>query len=281
MKNNPSLWFILLAVSLSSCQSPFFAPPIPTVTPTQVFPTLVVPTPDCGSPTLVVGSSTLQIQNLTPAQDGSWSVPADTDGIAYWVERTDTHLIFVLSPMPQNLAVMSSTTVGTTAKVTLSNCNSTTYSLSAAQAGPLDIPAMSDQSTEGITIFFQTDASGAGFVYRGELTEQQINTINTPAASDIQAEISLLGTTTSADGTTIKISISIQNFGTTPITLSAADVSLLNEDSTPLVIVSSEPPLPKEIDSGATETISLTFPRPASPITTLKILSAEYDIEGY
>ena len=281
MKKTLAIWFILLAIALSACQSPLFATPVATATQTQVIPTLFVPTPDCGSPTLVLGSSTLQLQNLAPAQDGSWTVPADTSDIAYWVQGTDTHPVFVLSPTPQNLVIMSSTSIGTTAKVTLSNCNSATYSLSAAQAGVLDIPALSGQSTEGITIFFQTDASGAGFVYTGELTEQQINTINTPAASDIQAEISLLGTTASADGTTITISVSIQNFGTTPITLSSGDVSLLNQDSTPLMMVSSEPALPKEIGSGATEALSLTFPRPVSPIATLKIFSAEYDIEGY
>lgn len=281
MKKTPTIWLILLIIVLSACQSPLFANPAPTATQTQVIPTLFVPTPDCGSPTLVLGSSTLQIQNLAPAQDGSGTIPVDTSGIAYWVQGTSTNLVFVLPPTPQNLVVMSSISVGNTAKVTLSNCNSTTYSLSAAQAGVLDVPALSDQSTEGITIFFQTDVSGAGFVYKGELTEQQINTINTPAASEVQAEISLLGTTASADGTTIKVDLSIQNFGTAAITLSASDVSLLNEDSTPLVMVSSEPALPKEISSGAIEAISLTFPRPVSPSATLKVFSAEYDIEGY
>jgi hypothetical protein len=251
-------------------------------TPTQPFPTLFVPTPDCGLPTLLLGTSSFQIQNLTPAQDGSWIVPAHTSSIAYWVQGTDTNPVFVISPTPQNLTVMSTTSVGTTAKVTWKNCNSSTYNLSAPQAGSLDIPALlSDQSMEGVTVFFETDPSGAGFVYTGELTEQQISTINTPAPSDVQAEISLLETTISQDGASIQISISINNYGTSPITLSTNDVSVVQADSTPLTMISSKPALPKQIEAGKTETINLTFPKPNSPTATLKVFTVEYDIEGY
>jgi hypothetical protein len=90
-----------------------------------------------------------------------------------------------------------------------------------------------------------------------------------------------LETTTSADGTTIKVSVSIQNYGAAAFTLSTSDVSLTQQDGTSLNMVSSEPPLPKEIAPGATETIYFTFPRPASPTATLKIFTVEYDIEGY
>src|SRR5215211_7629100 len=36
-----------------------------------IAPTLLIPTVDCGSPTLALGSSTFQIQNVAPAADGS------------------------------------------------------------------------------------------------------------------------------------------------------------------------------------------------------------------
>lgn len=255
--------------------------PVTQTIPTVPVPTLFIPTPDCGSPTLVLGTASFQIQNLTPAADGSFTVPSDTSGIAYWVEGTDTNSVFVISPTPQNATVMSTVSVGSTAKVTWENCNSSTYNLGPAQAAMLDIPAFSDQSSEAITIFFQTDVSGAGFVYKGELTEQQLNTINTLAPSDIQVEISLLETTASQDGTSLRIGVSIQNFGTSPITLSANDVALLQADSTPLAMTVSEPALPKEIAAGVTETIYFTFQRPATPTVTLKVLTVEYDIEGY
>jgi hypothetical protein len=252
-------------------------------TPTQVFPTLFVPTPDCGSPTLVIGSTTFQIQPLALAPDGVLTVPPDNSAVAYWVNGTNKNYVFVFSPTQDNISFMSTVTAGITAKATWKNCNSTTYTLSASQPGAFSSAALPDQSVDGITVFFPSDASGAGSVFTGELTEEQISTFNTPAVgtSDIQAEISLLETTTSADGTTIKVSVSIQNYGAAAFTLSTSDVSLTQQDGTSLNMVSSEPPLPKEIAPGATETIYFTFPRPASPTATLKIFTVEYDIEGY
>jgi len=258
-------------------------PSLAPATQTPPIPTIFVPTADCGSPTLVIGSTTFQIQPLAPAPDGVLTVPPDTSGIAYWVNGTNKNYVFVFSPTQENISFMSTVTAGITAKATWKNCNSTTYTLSASQPGIFSSAALPDQSVDGITIFFPTDVSGSGSVFTGELTEEQISTFNTPVigASEVQAEISLLETTVSAEGTTIRVSISIQNYGTTPFILSASDVSLTQPDSTVLSMVSSEPPLPKEIAAGATEPISITFPCPTSPTATLKIFTAEYDIEGY
>ena len=252
-------------------------------TETPVIPTMFIPTPDCGSPTLVLGTATFQIQNIAPAPDGSLAVPSDTSGIAYWLEGTNTNYVFVLSPTPENLGIMSTITVGSTAKATWQNCNSTTYGLSAPQEGSLNVSTSPDQSVNGITVFFETDVSGAGFVFTGDLTEEQFITFSTPVSgvSEIQANIALLETTASPDGTTIKIGISIQNYGVSAFTLVASDISLMQPDGTPLAMASSGPPLPKEIGAGATETIYFTFPRPSSPTAILKILDIEYDIEGY
>ena len=245
--------------------------------------TPIIPTPDCGSPTLVLGTETFQIQNITSAAVGSLTVPSDTSGIAWWVEGTNTNYVFVLSPTPDNLALMSTITVGSTAKATWQNCNSTTYNLSAPQQGLLNASTSPDQSVAGITVFFQTDVSGAGFVFTGELTEQQFTIGETAAPSEleVQANIALLEVTSSSDGTSIRIGVSISNYGQSAFTFSASDVSLLQQDSTPIVMTGSEPPLPKEIAAGMTETFYLTFPHPASPTATLKMFSIEYDIEGY
>jgi hypothetical protein len=251
-------------------------------TQTPVIPTMFFPTPDCGSPTLVLGSNTFKIETIKPAPDGSLAVPSDTSGIAYWVEGTDTNYMFVLSPTPENLALMQTVTVGSTAKATWSNCSSITYSLSAPQQGSLDISASSDQLTAGITIFFETDSSGAGLMVNGELTEEEITTFNTPPSgpSEIQAEIGLLETV-SEDRDTISISVSILNYGEAAFTLSESNVSLMQPDGTPLELVGSRPRLPEELKPGETETIEFTFPRPSSQTATLKIFTVEYDIEGY
>jgi len=250
---------------------------------TPPIPTIIVPTPDCGSPSLVLGTTTFQIQTITPGPDGSLTAPPDTSGIAYWVDGTDKNYVFVFSPTQENISFTSTITARSTAKATWKNCNSTTYTLSAPQPGPFNGSALPDQSADGITVFFPSDASGAGSVFTGELTEEQISTFNTPAvgASDVQAEISLLETTASTDKTTIRIGVSIQNYGGTAFTLSTSDVSLAQQDGTSLNMVSSEPALPKEIAPGTTETVYFTFPRPTSPAATLKILTVEYDIEGY
>lgn len=256
----------------------------PTLPPTSVIPTLFVPTPDCGPPTLVLGSTTYQIQNLAPAPDGSLTVPSDTPGVVYWVEGTNDNYVFVLSPTPENISLASTLTAGNTAKATWSNCNSTTYNLYSYQPGFLDVTTLSDQSVAGITIFLQIDSTGNGFILGGEpIIEEQFFSVNTPGSSekDIQANIALLETTTAPDGTTIQIGISVNNYGDSAFTLATTDVLLLQQDAIPLVMISSEPQLPKEIAAKSTETFYFTFPRPTSPSATFKILSIEYDIEEY
>ena len=272
---------LLFASSLSGCQllQNGFQPPVLTETP--FIPTLFVPTPDCGAPTLVLGSSTFQIETLQPGADGSLVVPSDKSGIAHWVDGTNSNYTFVLSPTTENLAILPNLTAGGTAKVTWSDCNSTSYSLAAPQQGSFNSAALPDQSVDGITVFFQTDPSGASFVFTGELTEEQISTFNTPVPGDIQAEISLLETTTSPDGGSIRVGVSIQNYGTAAVALSGTDVTLTQPDGTPVGMLSSEPPLPKEIAPGTTETIYFFFYRPASPTATLKLFTVEYDLEGY
>jgi hypothetical protein len=242
---------------------------------------MFVPTPDCGSPTLVLGTTTFQIQNLAPAADGSLAIPPTTSGIAYWVKGTDTNYVFVLPPMPGNLTPMSTLTVGSTAKVTWSNCNSNTYSLSAPHQSTLQVAASTDQSQEGINVFFETDVYGGGFLFTGGLSEQEIMTIDTPNPTEIQAEIGLLETGTSSDGTMVNIGVSINNYGASPITLSTSDISLTQADGTLLNLAGSKPRLPQEIKAGQTKNFEFTFPRPSSPTTTLKIFTVEYDIEGY
>jgi hypothetical protein len=138
-----------------------------------------------------------------------------------------------------------------------------------------------DQSVSEITIFVQPDSATAGFVVKGKLMGETITTFNTPDTTAIQAEVSLLETTTSTDGKTIRVSISILNNGGSPITLSNSDVSLTPESAAAMALESSEPALPKEIKVGATETLYLTFARPSTPTATLKVFSAEYELEGY
>jgi hypothetical protein len=187
----------------------------------------------------------------------------------------------VLSPTEENIALMSTLTTESTATATWSDCDSTTYSLSAPQQASLTDSIAPDQSTQGLTVFFETDPSGAGFAFTGELTGQEITTFNTPAADEVQAEIGLLETIASPDGKTVTVVVSIQNYGTSAITVTAGDVALTQPDGVALALEGSRPRLPENINVGDIKTFELTFPRPTSLTATLRIFTVEYDVEGY
>ena len=130
-------------------------------------------------------------------------------------------------------------------------------------------------------VFFETDTSGTGFAFTGELSGQEITTFNTPSADEVQAEIGLLETTASPDGKTVTVVGSIQNYGVSAITLTAGDVALTQLDGAAVALESSHPRLPEKINVGDIKTFELTFPRPTSLTATLRIFTVEYDIEGY
>jgi hypothetical protein len=158
----------------------------------------------------------------------------------------------------------------------------TSFTVSAIEASQLSDPALLDQSISGMSVFVQTDPSTTGFVVKGELPEATVDVLDTPRPdeSGILAEVSLLETSTSPDGT-IKVGISIRNYGQTAFTVAPSDVSLMQLDGALVLLVNSKPRLPEEIQPGETETLEFTFPRPSSQIATLKIFTVEYDIEGY
>jgi hypothetical protein len=133
--------------------------------------TEMIPTEDCGSPTLLLGTTLFQIQNLTRDVDGSLAVPADTSGIAYRVAGTDPSPVFVLSPTPLNITVMSTISIGSSAIASEGNCIAITYNLSAPQAATLNGAMFVSKSAGSITIFFPTISSGAGFVFKGTLVQ--------------------------------------------------------------------------------------------------------------
>lgn len=243
--------------------------------------TRLFPGEGCNPPTLTLGTKQFVIKTIQLKSDDSLKVSASREGTAFWVEGTDTNQVFALSPTANNLALESTLKAGDQAVVTWANCNSTTYILSTPQKGAPGLSALLDQSVSEITVFIQADSATTGFVVKGELAAETISTFNTPDPSEIQAEISLLETTASADGKTIRVGVSIINTGQVPITLTANDVSLASEKTAPIAPASTEPALPLEIKPGASETIYFVFPRPSSETATFKVFSAEYELEGY
>ena len=265
MESHSSKWIVSLIVCIAligvtACRFPSFGKK-----------------PPCEKSTLQIGETTYQIKETKTKSDGSLKISSNTPDIAYWVNQTNINQVFALSPTSENLVLQN--TNPDKAIVTWTNCNSSTYTLSAPQTGLPDMNTLLDQSFSGITIFVQN--GNDGFVIRGELMGEEIQAFDTPDPSSIQAEISLLETTTSADGKTIRVQVSILNNGGSPITLSTSDISLTPENATAVAVETSEPALTKEIKVGATETIYLTFTRPSTPTATLKIFSVEYELDGY
>jgi hypothetical protein len=256
-------FLLVFAFVVSSCQLPGFG----------------TKNAGCGPAALKIGDRSYQIKNVKAEKDGSLKIPGNQPETAYWVEGTETNQVFALSPTENNLALPSSLKNGDTVSVMWQNCNSTTYTIADIQSTVPDNSALIDQSTSQVTIFVRGDSSG--FVAKGDLAGESITTFNTPDASQKLAEISLLETSASKDGKSINISVSINNYGSSAFTLSPTDVSLMTADGTPVTMTSSDLALPKEIVAGKTETFQFTFPRPITPTATLKVLTVEYDVEGY
>lgn len=308
------LWFGLFPLP-GTAQIPT---PLP---PGSATPEMVIPVTACEPASLALGAATFPVQPLDPAPDGSLSVPSATSGVAYWVRGSGANPLFVFSPSQENLSQLTTLAAGSAATATWSNCVPTTHTLSAPEWSSLSTVTASGGSTTGLTIFFQTDASGNGFAVRAEAGGEQASAVDLPTqvventlppaaegappalaantsapaaeilmtpgelipppSGDVLAEITLLDTSASPDGTGIRVGVSIYNYGSSAFTLSASDVALTPEGAAPLALIKSEPALPRAIGAGGTETITFTFPRPPSPTATFRIFTVEYDIEGY
>lgn len=230
--------------------------------------------------TLLLGSTQYAIQVVKPERDGKLTIPKNYPYRAYWVEGTEINAVYGLSPTTTSLTLQTSLKTGDEVTVTLKNCNSTKYSISTITSGAPETAALLDQSFSGITIFARSSAA-AGFVIRGDLLEETITHFNTPNPAEIQAEVSLLETTSSEDGKALIVSISILNTGQTALTLNTEDVFLVAQDAAAGVPQSAEPALPAEIKAGASQSFSFTFPKPSTLAVTIKVFSVEFELDGY
>jgi hypothetical protein len=242
---------------------------------------IIIPTqtPSCTGASLQLGTNIWRIEAMQRLADGSLNVPEGIPGVAYWITDLENPYGFALSPTPENLSVLSSLQGGEQAILTWETCNTVTYILTAPQAGELGM----GQSISGIVVYVPSSTSGAGLSVQGNLEGETITSPPTyaPAPSEVNAEISLLETTTSPDGTTLQVVVSILNYGTGAIALLERDITLTPENAAPLALSKSDPKMPEKIKPGESKTFSLVFPRPDTSIATLKIYKVEYDLEDY
>jgi len=123
-------------------------------------------------PTLVIDSTTFQMETIQLAPDGSLPVLADDSKHAYWVDGTDRVFIFILNSTSENLVFASTITSESIAKATWSNCVSITYTLSAPEPGSFGITYVPDQTTSSAQIFMQSDSSEKDIVINGTELEE-------------------------------------------------------------------------------------------------------------
>jgi hypothetical protein len=240
-------------------------------------PPLPTPTPVCGQPTLTLGSTQYPIESLARADDGSVVVPPDKPNVAHWVDGTV--YVFGLSPTPTNLALETTLKSGDAVTIAWGDCSSEAYVVKAIEPGQPNDTTLFDQPVSEITVFVQASPSAAGLVIRaGQPEASAAETPSLTEANAIQAEVSFLDTTTSPDGVTVKLSISIKNTGSTAFTLTDSDIALTAENAAPLAPLNVEPALPREIQPGASETLSITFPKPAASTAVFKILDFSVDL---
>jgi len=241
------------------------------------------PGPDCGGPLLTLGATSLPIESIDLAPDGSVNVPADTPGVAYWFEGIGSNYIFALSPTLDNLTLVNALQSGKEAIVTRENCNSAKYILSAPEPGEPGMEIIQDQSTSKLIVYIPDSSLAPGLMVQGEQVEEIFRPFETaePGSFVIDAEVSLLETSTSDDGTTIQVAISILNYGTTPFPVSDGNILLTPEEAAPLALIHSEPSLPQELKPKESMTFYLDFPRPPSTTATLRIFNIEFSLEDY
>jgi hypothetical protein len=276
-------FFLLLGMTTLLLAYYIYEPEITTLLqkPTPLL--FTTPTPACAGSTLQIGDTTLQYKTTWLSSDGSTNIPVINPAPAYRIGSSEDNYLFALSRTHDNVNLFNSLKGGEEAIITFDNCNSATFVLSVPQSGTPSNEMLLDQSTTWIIIYIPASGSSTGSTVRGELVGETITAPATavPNASEIDAEITLLDTSTSSDDTTIQVSISILNYGSAPITFSGSDVSLTPKDAAPLALLQSDPSLPQELKPGVSKTFTLDFPRPSTATATLKIFTIEFDLEDY
>lgn len=242
-----------------------------------------VQTPSCAGASLQVGADTWQVESAWRASDGSINVPSDTPGIAYWVLGPQNIYIFALSPTRANFDLFSSLQDGELALLTTQDCDSVTYRLSLPQPGEPGSKVLANQPASGIIVYIPDSSVSSGTYTTGILSEVTITSLgeSDPEPADPQISISLQDISTTTDGIHIQVVVTLLNTGTTPISVSNSDFSLIPPSAPSLELIQSYPSLPEKINPDQMITFNLVFPRPATPSAILNILAQSFNLSGY
>lgn len=237
------------------------------------------PPPPCQTSELQLKDVKLVIQSLPHKPGAPLAIPANRPGTAFWIEGTNAHYVFALSPTGQNISLDQLLAVGDPLTINWGDCSSDEYAVaSLASVVPPD-EALLDQARGEVTVFVARSVRSPGWVIEGarpeSLTPQAAEPTNPNA---VQADVSFLGQAASADGKTLVINIEIRNTGTKPINLSEGGITLTASDGTAAQPEGVQPALPLDIQPEQSQPITLSFAKPAGNVATLKLLDFSVDL---
>ena len=264
MKKHPGILFIVFAIVVTSCRSPFSASHI---TP--------APTPQCVEPTLTLGTANFRVESVAREANGFPEIPKRKNNVAFWVEGTTINYVFGLSPTKENLALNTVLKAGDPAIINWADCSKDEYvikSVDTAQPNDLNI---FDQSTGGLTVYVQTYSSSV--VIRGErpiVQPAETPVVTSENATQLDIQFSDL---TPPDNQSVRIGLNITNQGTQVVTLTNNDISLTTENGPEVFPLTTEPALPQEIQPGGSLSLTVTFPKPQASSAVLRILDVTFD----
>jgi len=233
-------------------------------------------TEQCGEPMMVFATAIFTIQMLEP---GVASLPQGAEGFVFRYPREG--YTFAFGSTPASLELVSGIQSGDLVTITEADCSTVTFALSSPGTAAAIDPAQDAAPAGEIVLMFEDTADGASIVVHGRsLAIEPIATDAPPAAGEIEAEISLIETVPSADGSALQVRAAVRNYGSGSFVLSRDDVHLIAGDtlSAPL---KTEPALPHTFKPGTRMEFVFTFPRPSRPEPSLQIFTAEVLIEGY
>ena len=229
----------------------------------------------CDASTLQIGATRLRIQTLAHSAGAPLNVPSGKPNVALWVQGTNAHYVFALSPTAQNLTLNERIAVGDPVTIKWADCSSDAYAVTSLEKAVANTATLLDQSKTGVTVFLPAASGSSGWTIEGQRPEL-LSSAQTPQPTDAnatQAEISMLDQSVSADGKTLTLKVSIKNTGSRPIHLSTNDISLAPDNGSTVAPTSIDPALPLDIQSGASQAVTLTFAKPAGNSGILNLLT--------
>jgi len=241
-------------------------------------PTVPAPTPPCVQPRLQLGRSTFPVAVEASPANGALPALTGKPGVVSWLDGTSAPYVFALDPTTETLALSTNLAAGDAVAILWGDCSRDDFQVSGLVAGlPGDLNQLNHSGVAALVLESQ---GNKGFMV---LAARPVAPTETPVAgateepTPLPVDISFAHTTRSADGKTLSVGISVQNRGSTPLTLAPGDIALVDENGQDVAPASVAPALPVTIGAGASQALEITFPNPkgASVVFRLKSFTVE------